>query len=159
MPNSQRCCENATKNLVQVVVFDEPPLRFLANQSVAKTPASHRHTRAIAFVWPHCYINTAVVQSNVVDDLDWNIWFRLAPLWASFRQERAFAYLWCSFLSVDSSHRFYDWLVRWFDQKRSCLKRSLMKQPRRMHKKKTNESIVWQLDNPPQLDCLPCLYW
>ena len=29
-----------------------------------------------------------------------------------------------------------------------------MKQPRRMHKKKTNESIVWQLDNPPQLDCL-----
>ena len=141
------------------MVFDEPPLWFLANQSVAQTPTSPRPTRAVAFVWPHCYIDAVLLQSNVVDVLDSSIWMRLAPLWSSFCQEGAFAYPWCSILSVDSSHRFYDWLVRWFDSKRSCIKRSLMKQPRRMHKKKTNESNVWQLDNPPRLDCLPCLYW
>ena len=70
MPNSKRCCENATKNLVQVVVFDEPPLWFLANQSVAQAPSAPRPTRAVASVWPHCHIDSALLQSNVVDVLD-----------------------------------------------------------------------------------------
>ena len=143
MPNSERCCENATKNLVQVVVLDEPPLRFLANQSVAQTPASHRHTRAIAFVWPHCNINTAVVKSNVVDDLDWSICFRLALLWASFRQERAFAYPWCSFLSVDFHMiGLLDGLLR-----RVVHQEIVDETTKANAKKKTNASIVWQLDN------------
>ena len=141
------------------MVFDEPSLRFLENESVAKTPASPCTTRTSAFVWPSCHIDVADDEPNVVVEIDRSLRCCLAPIGASFLKERTFTYPWCSILLVDSAHRLYDWIVRGFASKRSCITRSLMKQPRRMHKKKTSESVIWQQENPPRLDCLPCLCW